>query len=106
MDKDSQTGNLIVAEGKNKELSLPREMVERGLELAIRIEQKQGIQQIPKLARQQYTVRCYLAVMAWVLQGDGSYKLGELDTNFTNAPVYLVVSVAGMAYISRAPAVT
>jgi hypothetical protein len=93
MDEDSQRGNEIVPEDKNKELSLPREIVQRGLELAIRIEQKQGIQQIPRPARGDYTVRCHLAIMEWIRQGDGSHKLSESDKSITNLPVYLVLSV-------------
>ena len=93
MDEDSQTGNAIVPEDKNKQLSLPAEMVQRGIELAIRIEQKQGIQQIPKPDRKEYTVRCHLAIMEWIRKEDGSHRLSETDKSITKLPVYLVLSV-------------
>jgi hypothetical protein len=42
-EEDSQSKNAIIPEDKNKQLSLPGEMIQRGLKLAIRIEEKQGI---------------------------------------------------------------
>lgn len=94
MDEDSQTGNAIVPEDKNKQLSLPMEMIQRGLELARRIEQKLGITPITKKTdRKEYTIQCYLNIMEWSRKADGSYKLGETDKPITNSPVYLMMFV-------------
>ena len=93
MENDSHTNHAIIPKGKSKGLSLPSEMIRRGLELANRIEQKQVVQPISdKQTGKEYTVRCYLAVMEWI-QNDNRYTLKESDKNITNSPVYLVVSV-------------
>ncbi len=48
MADDSRTSNAIIPEDKNKQLSLPSEMVNRGLRLADRIEFQQKIQKYQK----------------------------------------------------------
>lgn len=94
MVEDSPTGNAIVPEDKNKQLALPSEMIQRGLELAIQIEQKRGITPVPiKSDRKEYTVRCYSAIMEWLKKDDGSYTLTEADKAMTNLPIYLALSV-------------
>ena len=91
MDDDSPAGKAIIPEDKSKQLSLPLEMIHRGLELAVRIEQNQGIQPFPKKpASNEYTVRCYLAIMEWIQEDGRSRRLSESDNSITNAPVYIV----------------
>jgi hypothetical protein len=94
MADNPRTVHEIVPEDKNKQLSLPAEMIHRGLELASRIEQGLEIQPVSQiLARKEYTVRCYPSVMEWI-QVDGRPRtLHEADKNINNAPIYLFFSV-------------
>lgn len=94
MIEDSPTDNAIVPEDKNKQLALPSEMIQRGLELAIQIEQKHGITPIPiKSECKEYSVLCYSAIMEWLKKDDGSYTLTEADKAMTNLPIYLALSI-------------
>ena len=72
MEDDSHTNHAIIPEDKSKGLSLPSEMIRRGLELAIRIEQKQEIQPVSdQPTSKNYTVRCYLSAMELQALGNG-----------------------------------
>jgi hypothetical protein len=94
MEDDSRAGSAIIPEDQSKQLTLPLEMIHRGLELAVRIEQKQGIQPFPENpTRKEYMVRCHLAIMEWVQEVGRSPRLSGSDKSITQAPVYLVLSI-------------
>jgi len=96
MDDDSRSGKAIVPDDKSRELSLPSEMIHRGLELAIRIERKQGIQPVQPSpitpARKGHLVRSYLSFMEWYRNPDRSYKLKDPEKSTSYSPVYLWLS--------------
>ena len=93
MKNDTHKNHTIIPEGKGKQLSLPSEMIDRGLELAGKIEQKNGVHLISaKQTSKAYTVRCYLSAMEWI-QNNNRFTLKESDKKITNGRVYLIVSM-------------
>jgi len=92
MDDDSRSGKAIIPDDKRRELSLPFEMIHRGLELAIWIERKQGVEPIQPSAitpaRKGHLVQSHLSFMEWYRTPDGSEKLREPE-NEPYPPVYL-----------------
>ncbi|MEJ2757114.1 MAG: hypothetical protein P8046_01410 [Anaerolineales bacterium] len=93
MGEESETGKGIVPDDKDTELILPGDMVRRGLELAIRIEQKSNMQKFSSQDEGEYLVRCQVAIMEWYRDGDNSLKLRDTDKPNLASPIYLVLSV-------------
>ena len=96
MDDESRHGKAIVPEERTRELALPSEMIHRGLELAVRIERKQGIQpaesSVITPTRKGHLVRGYISFMEWYRDPDGSYKLKEAEKSESYPAVFLWVS--------------
>ena len=94
MVNNSQMNKALIRNDGSKQLALPLEMIQSGLELAIRIEQKLGIQQTSEtINRPEYLVQCYPTVMKWVQGTSNSLKLIETDKNFFKGAVYVVMSI-------------
>jgi hypothetical protein len=93
MDDNSQPGKAIVPERGTRELALPSEMVHRGLELAVQIERKQGIQPSEQpavtVARKGHLVRGHISHMEWYRDANGSYKLKEAEKSEAYPSVFL-----------------
>ena len=86
--------HAIVPGDADRELTLPEDLIHRGLELAVRIEQNLGIEPfVESPARKKYAVRCYPAIMEWFQHDDGSHRLREADESKAHAPVYFDLSI-------------
>jgi hypothetical protein len=96
MDDDTPSGKAIIPEDRGRELSLPSEMIHRGLELAIRIERKQGLQPLRLSpitpAHKGHLLRSYLSFMEWYRTPDRTYKIREPEKGESHSPVYLWLS--------------
>jgi tetratricopeptide (TPR) repeat protein len=94
MDDDSRSDKAIVPDDKSRELSLPSEMIHRGLELAVRIEERLGIQSISQnTAGKEFMVRCYPSPAEPTRRDDRSGTNVEMSKGENRPPVYLFTSV-------------
>ncbi len=95
MDHDSRAGSAIIPGDENRQLALPEEMVRRGLELAARIEQRQGIEPYPpKPAIKEYTLRCYMTIINCTPEEVLSLRISENDESKSRRPVYALCSIS------------
>lgn len=94
-DDHSENKRAIVPIAADKQqLTLPSEMVTRGLELAIRIEHRYGIQ--PHLytpTRKEYMARCYPTIMEGTQSNDSSSVTTPSRAGESRRPIYVVLSV-------------
>lgn len=105
-EEPASSPHAIVPGDADRELTLPEDLIRRGLELAVSIEQALGIEPfVESPAREVYAVRCYPAIMEWFHDDEGSYKLREADEGGSRAPVHFDLSVEkDRLLISCAPA--
>ncbi len=101
MNDDSPSDKAIIPGEKRGELSLPSEMIHRGLELAVQIERKHGIQPAQPSpttpVAKGHLVRGYISFMEWCRNPDGAYKLKDPESTdheklATRPPVVLWLS--------------
>jgi hypothetical protein len=96
MGDESRSGKAIIPDDKSRELALPAEMIHRGLELAVRIERKQGIQPVAPSSItaecKSHLVRSHLSFMEWYQTPDGSRKLREPEKKGSYLPIFLWLS--------------
>ena len=105
-EEPAPSPHAIVPGDADRGLTLPEDLIHRGLELAASIEQKLGIEPfVESSAGKVYAVRCYPAIMEWFRDEDGSRRLREVDEKQGYPPVYLNLCIeTERLCISREPA--